>query len=583
MSHLSETEIRLALESATELADSILSERSVYYIRYPYYCSEDDLPDPQGAIRELNAFIERTDADAAICVLSSPVFVAKFLSRLTKKAFFKLWVGVKLKEPLASTKDRLPQHHAALAVVTRYRGALEHAKTRIAYTFCPFCEKTTKDYGGKKHLYHEYGTVLSDVWRDVAVDYADDGPIVDRLRDLFGVPAYERLMRVDLSARHPVAERTVRPAYFPPRIEPFAWEGGDASTIVNGDCLEVLRQLPSNSVDFCFADPPYNVDKKYDSCDDHIDIVAYFDWCDRWLAELARVVKPGKTVAVLNIPQWAVRHFRCLEGLLRFQNWIVWESLSVPVRMIMPAHYSILCFTKGPAAELPYYAAAHTEADRESLQASKEFYCIRPSCVKRREKAHVEDRMPATDLWWDIHRLKHNSRRVDHPTQLPPLLMKRLIAAFTAPGDLVLDPFNGSGTTSLCAAMLGRRYFGIELSPRYHAISVERHRELQQGIDPFGKHEGTPQAKNSVVKRLEKRKYEVDKKTLQLEVKRIARLIGRVPDREDVIACSCYPIEYFDDYFISWSEVTAAVRTSGMQEVENRKDYESLVRKKYGR
>ena len=127
------------------------------------------------------------------------------------------------------------------------------------------------------------------------------------------------------------------------KVESFSYKGNTTSTIINDDCLKVLKELPSNSVDFCFADPPYNVDKKYDNCDDDVDIIEYFDWCDKWLSELARIIKPGKTVAVLNIPQWAIRHFKCLNKLLKFQDWIIWEGLSVPVRMIMPAHYSVIC------------------------------------------------------------------------------------------------------------------------------------------------------------------------------------------------------------------------------------------------
>ena len=339
--------------------------------------------------------------------------------------------------------------------------------------------------------------------------------------------------------------------------------------------------MPSNSVDFCFADPPYNVDKKYDNCDDDVDIIEYFDWCDKWLSELARIIKPGKTVAVLNIPQWAIRHFKCLNKLLKFQDWIIWEGLSVPVRMIMPAHYSVICFTKEQANDLPFYNLEHSLLEIKSINTYKEFYCIRNSCIKKREKENIEDKTQVTNLWWDIHRLKHNSQRVDHPTQLPPIFMERLISIFTKEGDLVLDPFNGSGTTSLCAEMLGRKYFGVELSPKYYGIAIQRHQELQMGINPFGKRIETPEAKNSAVKRLKKQKYEVDKKTLQLEVKRISQLINSTPTRDDVIAYSQYPIKYYDDYFINWGEVTAAVRTTGMQNVENKKDYDLKVKKQY--
>jgi hypothetical protein len=90
---------------------------------------------------------------------------------------------------------------------------------------------------------------------------------------------------------------------------------------------------------------------------------------------------------------------------------------------------------------------------------------------------------------------------------------------------------------------------------------------LKEGIDPFRKRTGVPNAKNSTVRRLDERNYKVNKKTLQLEVKRIAELLGRMPSREDVASLSKYPFEYYETYFVSWGEVCAAARTTGMTEL----------------
>jgi site-specific DNA-methyltransferase (adenine-specific) len=179
----------------------------------------------------------------------------------------------------------------------------------------------------------------------------------------------------------------------------------------------------------------------------------------------------------------------------------------------------------------------------------------------------VSDRGEISDLWHDIHRLKHNSRRVDHPCQLPPLLMRRLFALFTKPGESVLDCFNGAGTSTLVAQRMGRKFTGIELSEKYHQLALERHEQIARGEDPFGKRESVPQAKNSRVERLPKQKYAVSKKTLQLEIRQIARHLGRLPSREDVQTLSKYPLEYYERYFISWGEVCAAARTTGMSEL----------------
>jgi len=171
-----------------------------------------------------------------------------------------------------------------------------------------------------------------------------------------------------------------------------------------------------------------------------------------------------------------------------------------------------------------------------------------------------------TDVWGDIYRLKHNSRRVDHPTQLPPQLLYRLIALFTRPDEVVFDCFNGAGTTTLTAHQLGRRYLGIEKSPKYCGIARARHEEIHIGLDPFRKAERELTAKNSPVPRLPKQKYEVPKKTLQLEVKRVAASLGHLPSRAELMQYGKYPIRYYDAYFVSWGEVCAAARTTGMTE-----------------
>lgn len=187
--------------------------------------------------------------------------------------------------------------------------------------------------------------------------------------------------------------------------------------------------------------------------------------------------------------------------------------------------------------------------------------------MTKRKRLKIQDSEFVSNVWYDIHRLKHNSRRVDHPCQLPPMFMYRLISLFTNEGEFVLDPFNGAGTTTLTAQQLNRKYVGIELSEYYHNITTQRHIELTDGLDPFRKvNDDKPKAKNSPVERLKKQKYEVSKKVLQLEIKNISKQLGHIPTKDEVKQLSKFPIEYFENYFISWGEVTAAARTTGMTE-----------------
>ncbi len=296
-----------------------------------------------------------------------------------------------------------------------------------------------------------------------------------------------------------------------------------------------------------------------------------------------RVLKPGRFLALLNIPLWTMRYYSILKEQYHFVDWIVWESLSMPVRMIMPSHYSILVFSKGSPIIYPAFNRdAYSDLEADSLKSLREDYCLRSNCINYRNKNNILDKTPITNLWWDIHRLKHNTRRVDHPTQLPPKLMFRLISLFTNEKEIVLDPFNGSGTSTLSAEILNRKFIGIEKSLNYYSLSLKRHEELRSGIDPFGKQNGTPLSKNTYVPRLKKQKYIVSKKILQLDVKEIAKVLGHIPTKEEVEKYSKYPIGYFDNYFINWAEVCAAARTTGMVEdkivksIKHKKDQLSI-------
>lgn len=556
--------VRFSIESLPQLADYQSFAPNVCLFHLPFPRTIKDANDSQAAYEKLAAYCEKLHSLSVVCALTTPADAALLLPHLEKTLKFQLWIAVKTTPDAHSIQETaLPERHAALLVFTKYNALLKHTKTRVQYTYCPACQKTTKDYGGKKHTYHEYGTLLSDVWRDVECNPSKNIDIIaDRITDLFGLEPYQHLRLFDLTK---CIELLPTKAQILKGEQAFAERSNKVelqNSLINDDCLSALRRIPDNSIDFCFADPPYNLKKKYDKWDDALESAEYFAWCDEWLTELYRVLKPNRTLAVLNIPLWAVRHFQYLNSFAKFQSWIAWDGLSFPVRMIMPAHYTIICFSKGNARQLPYFS----EDSAQDVAALKECYCLRANCIFKRNRAGSVDREPISDLWHDVHRLKHNSRRVDHPCQLPPSLMRRLFGVFTEPNEIMLDCFNGAGTSTLVAAQMNRRYIGIELSLQYHNAALKRHEQLLQGIDPFGKVNTVPTVKNSLVERLPKQKYEVSKKQLQLDVRRIAREIKRLPTKDEVREMSKFPIEYFEQYFVSWGEVCAAARTTGMRE-----------------
>jgi DNA modification methylase len=570
MAHFSEQCKRLrliepALREYTDFARIPTGDSDVYLLQLPFEPTISYVPE-DGFIDAIKSFLQRLGQNAVVCILTSPVFAAEIWPQIETCIHFKLWLSVKLDVSFPDNPILAPSH-ATVLVATKYRQALRHTKTRVAYTYCPACNKTTKDYGGKKHTYHEYGTLISDIWRDISCDpKTRPEEIIDRLRDLFGLDSHRTLYYIDCKAFFKPSQQFAIPSAEYKKSSSAPANPG----LFRGDCLDLLSRIPSEGIDFCFADPPYNLEKKYDTWNDSLDIQKYFSWCDLWLSELMRVLKPGRTAAVLNIPLWAIRHFSFLKTIASFQSWIVWEGLSLPVRMIMPSNYAILCFSKGAPRLLPEPTQAESSVeDKNCLLTAKEGFCFRPDCTHYRKLSGIPDKEPISDLWWDIHRLKHNSRRADHPCQLPPSLMRRLIALFAQPGEIVLDPFNGVGTTSLCAQETGRSYIGIEISEKYHAIAQNRHKELSSGVDPFRKTTSVPKIKNNYVRRIEKQKYVVSKKELQLDVRRISHELGRIPLRNEVEIFGKYPIQYYDEYFLNWSAVCAAARTTGMS--ENRK------------
>lgn len=571
----------------------------------------------RNALRDVGTVVavaaEKLGPDATLITVGEVIDLVQVQAAMSSAVRYQHWIAIKRASPRVVNHHSLPNHHFGALIHTRYRQSLRHTKTRIKYTYCPACNKTTKDYGGKKHTYHEYGTLMSDVWHGAECDLEGDfTPIIDRFRNLFGIDSYKELLVFDcrkMNFERAAVQYNRKPDWNvsvavwredSPKYEAashlvsqtslFQYPDYDSSgkvyeaaesklpahlinQVLHGDCLERLREVPDDSIDFVFADPPYNLGKNYVGYSDDLGIREYFNWCDQWIAELARVLKPGRTLTLLNIPLGAIRHFLFMDSILRFQNWIVWDALAFPVRLIMPAHYAILAFSKGESRALPGLIG---EADPTDVQSAPNTFktlkplalgfCLRSGCVGSRQVTRMDDRGPLTDLWWDIHRLKHNTRRVDHPTQLPPHLMYRLIAIFTKRGEIVLDCFNGAGTTTLAAHQMGRRYVGIEKSKKYCDMARNRHEEILRGVNPFRKANRELTAKNSPVPRLPKQKYEISKKTLQLEVKRVAQELGHLPTREEIARSGKFPIKYYDEYFISWGEVCAAARTTGMTE-----------------
>ncbi len=233
--------------------------------------------------------------------------------------------------------------------------------------------------------------------------------------------------------------------------------------IIRGDCLELFQSIPDNSIDVTFADPPFNLKKKYNNYKDKIALEAYLEWCKEWIEEMVRVTKPAGSIFLHNIPKWLTYYAGFLNEIADFKHWISWDAPTAPMgKTLQPSHYGILYYAKN-SRENKFYELRYPHK-----RCRKCNYLLKDYGGK---KAMLHPFGPlVSDVWTDIHRIKHNKYRDEHPCQLPIHLLERIILMSSDEGDIILDPFNGTGTTALAAKRLGRKYIGFDIDAKYIEI-----------------------------------------------------------------------------------------------------------------
>ena len=418
-------------------------------------------------------------------------------------------------------------------------------------------------------MMHPAGVRLSDVWRDLVVDSQDRMPaeVFERILQLS-----QSSQRADLLLVAPDRAPAHRFETSDKQINLLAFnplESRSAESVVsrhhlmpehmldrchNAPCLEVLKTIPSETIDLAFADPPFNLTKDYSGYSDDRGEGEYIGWSKRWLIEYERVLKPGGALVLLNLPKWAalLADFLARTGKLYLQNWIVWDSLPEPKGMLMPAHYSLLYFTKGQTAARFNYCSMENgwqPFDEAVFPPDRADVCQRRACVRKRRASGRVWRGELTDIWFDIHRDRRQKRRGQaqkaHPCQTPDRLLDRIIRLTTNPGDLVLDGFAGTGTSALVAKRLGRHFIAIEQDGGYLTIAARR---MADNRSALRRAKREPVSKN------------ISKRRLQIELQRLARLLGRLPDRADIELLSQLDPQAFEEGFASWNDALKAAR-----------------------
>ena len=245
--------------------------------------------------------------------------------------------------------------------------------------------------------------------------------------------------------------------------------------IHHGDCLKLFQNIPDDSVDMTFADPPFNLKKKYTTYQDSLEFQQYIKWCEQWITEMVRVTKPTGSIFVHNIPKWLTYYATHLNKIANFKHWISWDAPTAPMgKSLQPNHYGILFYTKKPKESKIYELRYPHKRERKQGFLAKDYggkkYLLHPFGPL------------VSDVWTDIHRVKHSNKRDIHPCQLPIHLLDRLILMTTNENDIVLDPFSGTGTTAISAKRLGRKYIGFELDKQYLEISNSKLNNIQSNF-----------------------------------------------------------------------------------------------------
>lgn len=226
--------------------------------------------------------------------------------------------------------------------------------------------------------------------------------------------------------------------------------------LYNGDCLEILPSISDESVDLIFADPPFNLKKDYGTeSSDNLTQTEYINWSRKWIDQCIRILKPGGSLYIYNIPKWCMYYAQYLDNKIHFQNWIAIDMKnSFPIRdKFTPSHYGLLYFTKGKKANtfhkqrLPIQTCRHCGGELKDYGGYKNK--MNPCGVN------------ISDVWYDIYPVRKNKNRPYN--ELPVKLLERIISCSSNKEDIILDPFGGSGTTYAVAELLKRRWIGIEL------------------------------------------------------------------------------------------------------------------------
>jgi len=239
--------------------------------------------------------------------------------------------------------------------------------------------------------------------------------------------------------------------------------------IICGDCIELLSKVRKPFADLIFADPPFNIGYEYDKYNDKQDREQYIAWTKDWMTVCKKVLKPHGSLYIAIADEYAANVKIIADALgLFLRNWLIWHYTfgQQMKNKFARSHTHIFYFVNDEKNFTFNDYAVRVPSDRQLIYNDR--------------RANPVGKMP-DDVWSQYSRVcgTFKERTGWHPCQMPESLLKRIIAASSNPGDCVLDPFSGSGTTAAAAYQLDRNYVAVEVSQRYVENAKKRLADLK--------------------------------------------------------------------------------------------------------
>jgi site-specific DNA-methyltransferase (adenine-specific) len=281
--------------------------------------------------------------------------------------------------------------------------------------------------------------------------------------------------------------------------------------IISQDIFEAIKFLPSDFVDLLFIDPPYNISKRFNKIDfREMDLHEYIKWLDSWLSKVVRLLKKNGSVYICGDWKSSAAIFVTGSKYFEVQNRLTWER------------------EKGRGAKRNWKNCTEdiwffTNSSEYTFNVEKVKLRRKVLAPYRDEKRNPKDWEQNTmgkfrdtfssNIWTDISvPFWSMPENTNHPTQKPEKLLAKIILASTKKGDLIFDPFLGSGTTAVTAKKLGRKYVGVEVDELYCCLAEKRLELAEKNTRIQGYEDGVFWERNTLIEQVKSKKYKVKKK-----------------------------------------------------------------------